>query len=336
MSLSASTWPIQPPLSYAILGTGAIGGLYGACLQQGGAEVHFLLHRDYEAVKQHGLYLESIWGDIALPQVQAYATPQAMPTVDVVVVALKTTQNALLHELLPPLLGPQTVVLILQNGLAVEATAAAIAGADRILSGLCFVCSNKVGPGHIRHLDYGTVMLGQYSEAHQPAGITAAMQAIAQDFEQAQIPLQLTADLYMARWRKLVWNIPFNGLSVVLNATTQEMMLDTNIRQLVQQIMAEVVATANACGAKISPGQSRSLPASLIQEMLTQTEQMKPYRTSMKIDFDSGRPLELEAILGNPLKAAMASHCSTPRIQMLYQQLQFLTHRQLASSADCA
>ncbi|NEQ31473.1 MAG: putative 2-dehydropantoate 2-reductase [Leptolyngbya sp. SIO4C5] len=321
-------------LSYAVLGTGAIGGLYGACLQRAGAEVHFLLHSDYEQVQQRGLQVESVWGDFELPEVHAYRTVSDMPPVDVVIVALKTTQNELLAQLLPPLLGPQTAVLILQNGLGVETAAAAIAGSDRILSGLCFVCSNKVGPGHIRHLDYGTIMLGQYSETQQPAGITEIMQAIAQDFKRANVPVQLTEDLYMARWRKLVWNIPFNGLSVVLEAITEEMMADPEGRQLAQQLMAEVVAAANACGEKLSPGQGRRLPDSLISDMLEHTEQMQPYRTSMKIDFDTGRPLELEAILGNPIKAAAAAQVPVPRIQMLYQQLQFLNRRCQAAHAS--
>ncbi|NJL86577.1 MAG: putative 2-dehydropantoate 2-reductase [Leptolyngbyaceae cyanobacterium SM1_1_3] len=315
-------------LSYAILGTGAIGGLYGACLQRAGAAVHFLLYRDYEQVRQQGLRVESIWGDFELLEVQAYAAVSEMPTVDVVIVALKTTQNYLLADLLPPLVGPQTVVLILQNGLAVEATAAAIAGAERILSGLCFVCSNKVGPGHIRHLDYGTIMLGHYSAAQQPAGLTGAVEAIAQDFKQAHLPIQLTEDLYMARWRKLVWNIPFNGLSVVLNATTQEMMADPDIRELAEGLMVEVIAAANACGENLSPGQNRRLPDNLSQDMLEHTAQMKPYRTSMKIDFDTGRPLELVAIFANPIRAAATANISVPQVKMLYQQLQFLNRRQ--------
>ncbi|MEL6384997.1 MAG: putative 2-dehydropantoate 2-reductase [Cyanobacteria bacterium J06626_18] len=307
---------------YAIVGTGAIGGYYGACLQRAGQDVHFLLHRDYNHVRQHGLKIESVQGDFTLPQVQGYRRVQDMPPVDIVIIALKTTQNAaLLPILLPPLIGPDTTVVTLQNGLDIEGAIANMAPNNSLLSGLCFICSNKVGPGHIRHLDYGSIVLGTYHPQRHPAGTTPTLEAVAQDFRAADIAVELTEDLYLARWRKLIWNIPFNGLSVVLNATTQEMMASVHTRQLAAALMHEVVAAANGCVQKVTPDRDRSLTPQVIDTMLTHTAQMKPYRTSMKIDFDEGRPLETEAILGNPLRAAQWAGVVTPRIEMLYQQL---------------
>lgn len=135
-------------------------------------------------------------------------------------------------------------------------------------------------------------------------------------------------DLRLARWRKLMWNIPFNGLSVVMNATTAEMMADPDIRQLVQQLMLEVLEAARQDGESLSPGQGRHLPAELVADMLAHTEQMAPYRTSMKIDFDEGRPLEVEAIYGNPLRTAQAAGAAVPKIEMLYHQLKAINWRQ--------
>jgi len=318
--------------SYAILGTGAIGGYYGACLQRSHQAVHFLLHRDYEFVRQRGLKVDSIRGDFTLPQIQAYAQVHEMPSVDVVIIALKTTQNAaLLPMLLPPLLKPETVILTLQNGLDIEDEIAAIAPQHLILGGLCFICSNKVGPGHIRHLDYGSILLGAYHANRQPGGIAPALTAIAADFTRAGIDIDLTDDLYLARWRKLVWNIPFNGLSVVLNATTAEMITDPHVRDLAAALMAEVVMAANGCVQKVSPGSDRALQPDVIDTMLENTARMKPYRTSMKLDFDEGRPLEVNAILGNPLRAAQWAAVETPRIEMLHHQLQALNARNMAS-----
>ncbi|MDB9529081.1 putative 2-dehydropantoate 2-reductase [Oscillatoria sp. CS-180] len=314
---------------YAIIGAGAIGGYYGACLQRGGLGVHFLLHSDYSQVLQHGLKVDSINGDFALPQVQAYQQASEMPQVDVVVIALKTTQNArLLPSLLPPLLKPETVILTLQNGLDIEADIAAIAPNHPIFGGLCFICSNKVGPGHIHHIDYGSVLLGSYSSEQLPVDISPSLAAIAQDFTQAGIKVDVTDDLYLARWRKLVWNIPFNSLSVILNATTEAMMAHSNTRQLAADLMAEVVAAAHACVQDAARG-DRALPADIIETMLAHTATMKPYRTSMKIDFDEGRPLEVEAIVGNPLRAAQAVGVETPRIEMLYHQLKAIDARDL-------
>lgn len=304
--------------SYAILGTGALGGYYGACLQRAGLEVHFLLHSDYESVRDRGLIIESPNGDFTLPHVNAYGDVRKMPPCDVVVVALKTTQNHLLPAMLPAVVKDDGIVLVLQNGLGIEEEVAQIVRPKRVIGGLCFLCSNKVGPGHIRHLDYNQIKLGEYTPHphYRPGGITERMRQITSDFERAGIPVQMAEDLLLARWQKLVWNIPYNGLSVVLNATTDELMADKYARSLVEQLMGEVVAGAAAVGCVISDR--------FIQKMLDYTEKMTPYRTSMKIDYDAGRPMEVEAMFGNPVRVATASGTDLPLISMLYRQLKFL------------
>lgn len=324
------------PLSYAIIGTGAIGGYYGARLQQAGCEVHFLLRSDYTEVQQAGLKVESIEGDFYLPQVSAYPRAAQMPPVDVAIVALKTTHNAKLPQLLPPL-KPQGAILSLQNGLDIEAgiaqhLTAACQPVPTLLGGLCFICANKVGPGHIRHLDYGRVLLGAHDPARQPCPPTPLMERIAADFSRAQVPIALTEDLPLARWQKLVWNVPYNGLSVVLDATTEAMMANREVRSLITTLMEEVVAVANGWAQEVSPGSGRHIADGAIAQMLAHTETMAPYRTSMKIDYDEGRPLEIEAILGNPVRTAQAVRVAAPAMTMLYQQLSFLNRQKLQPS----
>jgi 2-dehydropantoate 2-reductase len=309
--------------SYAILGTGAVGGYYGACLQRAGLEVHFLLHSDYEQVYQQGLVIESPTGDFTLPYVNAYSDVGKMPQCDVVVVALKSTQNHLLPQLLPAVVKESGVVVLLQNGLGVEEEVARIVGSQRVIGGLCFICSNKVGPGHIRHLDYGEIKLGEYTPDYRPGEITERMRQIAGDFESAGISVKLVADLLLARWQKLVWNIPYNGLSVVLDARTDQLIANPDIRLLIEQLMHEVVAGAAATG--------RMIPNSFVPKMLDHTEKMTPYLTSMKIDYDQRRSLEVEAIFGNPLRTALANGTDLPKIAMLYQQLKFLATRRASS-----
>jgi 2-dehydropantoate 2-reductase len=305
--------------SYAIIGTGALGGYYGGKLQQAGLDVHFLLNSDYEYVNLNGLIVESPTGDFTLPCINAYNHTAKMPLCDVVIVALKTTHNYLLPKILPDVIKDDGVVLVLQNGLGVEQEVADIIGADRVIGGLCFLCSNKVAPGHIRHLDYGEIKLGEYAPDYQAVGITERMRQIASDFDSTGIPILLAEDLLLARWQKLVWNIPYNGLSVVLDARTDELMADPDTRVLVEQLMQEVVAGAAAC--------SRIISDSFIQKMLDYTVNMKPYRTSMKIDYDEKRSLEVETMFGNPLRAAQKAGVDLPKIAVLYQQLKFLDAR---------
>ena len=286
--------------SYAILGTGALGGYYGARLAHSGCDVHFLLHSDYEHVRQHGLRVESPDGDFSIRQPSAYRNAHDLPACDVVCVCLKTTQNHLLPQLLPP----TGLVLVMQNGLGNEEQIAKTAGPDRVAACLCFLCSNKIGPGHIQHLDYGYVLL---------AGTHALLPDIAAGFQRAGISSQVTNDIAAARWQKLVWNIPYNGLSVLRNANTDTLMADPRTRQLIESIMREVVADAHACGA--------SIDEDIVDKMLANTEKMKPYRTSMKIDFDERRPMEVEAIFGNPLRAAQAAGTKSPLLESIYRQL---------------
>ncbi len=305
--------------SYAIIGTGALGGFYGARLQHAGCELHFLLHSDYEHVRRHGLICESKDGDFTLPKVNAYRDIRDMPKCDVVCVCLKTTQNHLLPQLLPPVVKDDGVVLVMQNGLGIEAQVAEIVGAERVMGALCFLCSNKIGPGHIRHLDYGHVGLGEFAIR----GISDRMRAIAGDLNRAGILTQLHEDLAVVRWQKLVWNIPYNGLSVVLDATTSELMTNPHTRQLVEQLMREVVTDAHRCGVAIAD--------ETVGKMLAYTDKMIPYRTSMKIDYDERHPMEVEAIFGNSLRAAQQAGAKSPLLEELYHQLKFLDARNTAS-----
>jgi len=304
--------------SYAIIGAGALGGFYGARFQHAGCDVHFLLHRDYEHVRQHGLICESKDGDFTLPKVNAYQDVRDMPKCDVVCLSLKVTQNHLLPQLLPPVVKDDGVVLVMQNGLGIEEQVADLVGANRVMGGLCFLCSNKVGPGHIRHLDYGHVALGEFASR----GISDRMRAIASDFQRAGIRTELNEDLQIVRWQKLVWNIPYNGLSVVLNADTSELMKNPHTRQLVERIMHEVVADAQACGVSLRDG--------IVAKMLSYTDTMIPYRTSMKIDYDEHSPMEVEAIFGNPLRAADKAGAQSPLLQELYCLLKFMDVRNTA------
>ena len=144
------------------------------------------------------------------------------------------------------------------------------------------------------------------------------------DLNRAGILTQLHEDLAVVRWQKLVWNIPYNGLSVVLDATTSELMTNPHTRQLVEQLMREVVADARTSGVTIT--------GDTVEKMLAYTDKMIPYRTSMKIDYDERHPMEVEAIFGNPLRTAQQAGAKSPLLEELYHQLKFLDARNTASS----
>jgi len=304
---------LRQPVSYAIIGTGALGGYYGARLAQSGAEVHFLFHHDGPWVRDHGLVVESVGRSILRVRAHAYDRVEDMPRCDVVVVALKTTANAVLPKLLPPVVKPGGVVLVMQNGWDVERDAALAAPGCLVFGGLCFLCANKSGPGRILHLDYGEVLFGWFDETGNRSEADARIAAIAQDFSTAHIPVSILDNLRLARWKKLVWNIPYNGLSVIYRTTTDVLMADPERRAEVVAIMREVQRIAAADGCAIED--------EFIQKMLDDTERMKPYKTSMLLDHEAGRPLEIETMYERPLRVAEKAGIMTPCIRTLFSEL---------------
>ena len=306
------TIPDEP--TYAVIGSGAVGAYYGGCLQRLGRAVHFHCYRDAEHIKRHGLRIDSHTGDFVLPKAHAYADVNDMPRCDVVIVALKTTNNHHLPGLLPPVMKDNGVALVLQNGLGIESHVAGTVGHGRVMGGLCFICSHKIGPGHVHHTDYGRVEFADHTQDGKPAGITPRLRTVARDFESAGNPVVLNEDLVLARWRKLVWNVPFNGLSVVLNTDTASIMADPAMRARAHGLMREVQSAASACT-------GRAIDDDFVQMMMDWTDNMEPYLPSMKIDFDTGRPMEVEAIFGAPLRAARAAGCDVPGLAEVYEKL---------------
>lgn len=298
-------------LKYAVIGSGAIGGFYGGKLAQAGRDVHFLFHRDYDFVVKNGLQIDSVNGDFHLSDVHAYRSTNDMPKVDVVLVCLKTTNNHLLKNMLAPLLHPKTVIILIQNGLGIEEDLAKDFPAQPIAGGLAFICSAKVGDGHIAHQDLGKLNLGIYQ-----GDVAAIIAQAGNDFTEAGIPTQVSPSLMGARWQKLVWNIPFNGMTVVLNATTDRLMKEPATRQLAFDMMMEVVEGARACGVEVKE--------SFVEKMMTMTDGMAPYAPSMKLDYDFNRPMEIEYIYARPVKIALAAGYEMKKVSMLAAQLQFI------------
>ncbi|MDP2112640.1 MAG: putative 2-dehydropantoate 2-reductase [Bacteroidota bacterium] len=298
-------------IRYGVIGTGALGGFYGGMLARAGLEVHFLFRSDFEFVRIHGLRVDSVNGNFHLPEVNAYHTTQQMPFCYLILFCMKTTGNHLLAVLIKPLLHPESVVVLLQNGLGLEEELSAQLPGVQIAGGLAFICSNKVGPGHINHLDYGKLVLGSHNVSNPEI-----LKQVVNDFQSAGIHADLSSDLRFARWQKLVWNIPFNGMTVVLNTTTDLLMANENTRELSRELMLEVIHGANACGVP--------LKESLAQQMIEMTIKMKPYAPSMKLDYDFGRPMEIEYIYSKPIETARDAGFEMNKVSMLEKQLRFI------------
>jgi 2-dehydropantoate 2-reductase len=296
--------------SVAVVGAGAIGLYYGGRLAAAGSDVRFLLRSDFEAVSTRGLAVESVHGDFALTEVKAFRESREIGPVDLVMVTWKATSNHLLESVLPPLLHPGTQVLTLQNGLGNCETIAEITGPERVLGGLCFVCINRISPGHIRHTAGGRVSIGEWRP-----GIPDRAAAIAARMKHAGIPATAVPSLEHAQWEKLIWNIPFNGLSVAEGGVTTDVLLASpQTEEEIRGLMAEVIQTARALG--------HDLENSLIDFNVERTRPMGPYRTSSMIDFVEGREVEVGPIWREPLHRAHAAGVAVPRLEKLLDRIE--------------
>ena len=305
-------------LRIGIVGTGAIGGFYGLMLAKAGHDVHFLLRSEYQAVVANGLRLNSaVHGQLHLQPVQAWGDPAEMPPCDWLLVGAKTTSNAQLAPVITRLSRPGTRVVLLQNGLAVEEQLRPLLPDNlHLLGGLCFICTHRTAPGVIEHQAFGAVNLGYHSGPARAGESLAIVEEGAELFRSAGLESVAMADLQQARWQKLVWNVPYNGLSVLLGAGTTRLMANADSRALILELMREVVQGAAACG--------QVLPEGYPEKLLATTERMPDYLPSMYHDFQHKRPLELQAIYAAPLAAAAAAGCELPKMRMLHQALRFL------------
>ena len=297
-------------MRYAVIGTGAIGGYYGSRLAQSGQEVHFLLHKDYDFVRENGLQVDSCDGSFHLDHVNAYQRTEDMPQVDVVLVGLKTINNRLLPSLLPPLLHPETVVVLIQNGVGVEADVQKMFPGVALVAGLAFICSAKTEPGRVSHQCYGSINLGNYSCQDE-----ARFQTILNDFLSANVQAA-SVPYEEARWKKAVWNMPFNGMTVALDTRTDLLLKNPATRQLIRDLMMEVVEASRALGIS-------GVDEAFVEKMIDMTDHMTPYSPSMKLDFDFHRPMEIDYLYSRPIAIAREAGYRMRKLEMLEAELRF-------------
>lgn len=294
----------------AIVGTGAVGGYYGARLAQAGLDVTFLLRSDYDHVSQCGFNVESVAGDFKLADVDCARDSQEIGVVDLVVIAWKTTSNAHYQEVVSPLLHEQTQILTLQNGLGNCEMLANLFGAHRVFGGLCFICVNRIAAGEIRHTASGQVRVGEY----QPDGSDRLL-GLVNFLSESGINCRAVDNLELAQWMKLVWNIPFNGLAISEGGVDTQVLLETpGVEERIRRLMAEVKSVAVALGYDIEQ--------SFIDNQVDVTRTMMAYRPSSMIDYVEGREVEVDAIWREPYRRACELGVDVPEIKRLLGQIE--------------
>lgn len=296
--------PAHPRI--AIIGAGALGCYYGAKLIKAGADVHFLARSGRAPLTARGLQIKSPTESIRIRKIHVYGSPVEIGPCDLVIVATKATANEAVKNLLPPLLGPETIVLTLQNGLGVEEPLAEVAGGGRVYGAICYIGCMRTAPGVVKCSFPGLMTIGKFGQAGDDR-----TGAIASLWRHAGVKCTAQENLELQRWHKLVWNVPFNGLAMVCGGLTTDVLIaDEGLRQLARRLMEEVVDAAAKFG--------HDIPRSFVDLQFERTAKMGAYRPSSLIDFEEGREVELEEIWGEPVRRAKAIGAPVPRMEMLY------------------
>ena len=295
----------------AVVGVGGVGGYFGGRLAQAGADVIFIARGDnLAALREQGLRIESIIGDAFVAPVQATDDPAQAGPVDMVLVAAKTWQLDEAIDLMRPLIGPETGVVPLLNGVEASDRLAAALGESHALNGICYIFVARVAPGVVRHSGiHPLIIFGERDNRR-----TARVEALREWLERAGVRVTVPPDIDVEVWRKFVFGATTSGLGAVTRAPMGLLRELPETRPLFIQGMREIVAVAQACGV--------ALGEEAVTAALAQLDAL-PYETtaSMQRDIMAGRPSELEAQNGAVARLGAAAGVPTPLHTFIYATL---------------
>lgn len=294
-----------------VIGTGAIGGFYGGKLSQAGAQVSVVCRSDYEVVKRQGISIKSILGNFQFnPHEVLKDVKDYHDEADFILLTTKVLPEIDEASLIKPALGTNTSIVIMQNGINIEKNVVKSFPNHRVISALAFICVERPDYGMINHQDYGRLVIGDIGSNK----ISEKAVELVELWNKSGVPCEAVVNIQLERWRKLVWNAAFNPISVLAGkADTKKILANEATRLLVRNVMNEICLLAEADGCK--------LPDDVIEKNISATEVMKPYKTSMLLDFEAGRKMEVEAILGNCVRFAKEKNIAIPYISTFYALL---------------
>ncbi len=308
-------------MNVLVIGTGAVGSFYGSLLARQGASVAVVARSDYQVVREQGIAVRSDTdlGDYLLRPVEVLREgeqPRQKP--DYVLMCIKVVKDADRSGLLRDVIGKDTSIVLISNGVEIEDEIRAAYPDHHLISGLAFICVSREAPGKIWHQSLGRLALGDF-----PSGVSEPTRLLAEAFQRAGISCHALSNITTARWQKCVWNAPFNPLSVLSGGLDTATILDTQ-EPFIRAIMEEITAIAAALG--------HALPTDIVSKMIESTRTMPPYKTSMLLDFEAGRSMETEAILGNAVRAGQRVGVPIPHLQSLYALMQLRELQGVGSS----
>jgi 2-dehydropantoate 2-reductase len=299
----------------AVMGTGAVGGYFGARLAAASNDVAFIARgRHLAAMRREALYLESPQGNLRLCGALFTDDPTQVGIVDLVLFCVKSYDTETAAAKLKPLVGDETVILSLQNGVDNADKIARRWGEERTLAGVVYIGSQLLQPGIIRHSSGGKIILGELAgQVHE------STRAMAGALSAARIPCEVSREIRAIQWRKLLWNAPFCALSCLTGATVKAIVESDALTKLTRDCMAEVRAAAKT--------QLIDLDPVLFDETLNFSKSLGDFKPSMLQDLEAGKPLEYEAFNGIVVELLRRNGKEAPTNQVFYGALKYLDEK---------
>ncbi len=287
----------------AVFGTGAVGGYFGGRLAQAGEEVVFIARGAHlQAMRDHGLRVDSPKGDFVVQPAQATPDPAQVGAVDVVLVGVKAWQVPEAAQAMRPLIGQNTFVVPLQNGVEAPAQLSAVLGAQHVVGGFCRVGSLIVGPGHIRHLGVDPFVAFGELDGHVSKRVEQLHQAFARA---VGVTVEIPSDIQAAMWEKFLFIAPYSGVGAVSRAPAGVLREVPETRHLLEEAMREVYAVARA--------RRIALSEDIIGKAMAFVDRLPPDGTaSMQRDIIEGRPSELASQNGAVVRLGREAGVATP------------------------
>jgi 2-dehydropantoate 2-reductase len=293
-----------------VYGAGAVGSFFGGLLARGGHQVRFVARgAQLEALHERGLRIvSSSLGNLTIQPVDVSASASDFGTADLVLICVKTYQTEQVLNDIEEVVGADTLIVPLQNGIDADEILMARFGRSRVVSAAVYVVAALESPGVVRHGARGMLMLG--SRFDVPAG---RVEALAEQLTVHGLRMRHVKDIERERWCKLMWNTSFNAVSALTLQDTHTLVTTPETRDVIMASMREVAEVGRACGVAVTIED--------VNAQITATDPLPPIRTSMLEDRVHGRMMESDALVGAVVRRGKAAGVPTPITAMLYALL---------------
>ena len=302
-----------------IVGAGAVGGYYGGMLAKAGFNVTFIARgKNYEALKQNGLTL-ILEGKKEIIPIKIFNGTKNLGVFDYIFICVKSTDTKEAAKNITHNVSENTTVISFQNGIENEEIIAGEISNEHVIGANVYVTSRLISPGVIDQFGYNAVVIGEFSKEK-----TKRIFELKEMLDTAGILCNISEDISADLWNKLVWNASFNPVSVITQKTVDKMMEDPETLELLKNIMKEVKRTAIAHGINIRQDTvdfNLNRSKGIVRVNAAESQDFTGFKTSMLQDFEKGKPLELEELVGVIIRKAKEKNIPVPNIEKVYNQI---------------